>query len=107
MRTPSESTNRSRMVKVCRMSSELADLVRKNVSEDEVVEICRDLVRAPSENPPGDEAAVAKATENWLSALNIGCEFAGPLPGRVSTIGSWGGDPGRTLLFNGHYDVVP
>lgn len=84
----------------------LAELVRKYVSEDEVVEMCRDLVRAPSENPPGNEEAVAKVVETWLATLDLGCEFVTPLPGRVSTVSSWGtGD--RTLLFNGHYDVVP
>src|SRR5947208_17025130 len=98
MRTPSESTNRSGMVKVCHV---LADLIRKYVSEDEVVEICRDLVRAPSENPPGNEEAVAKVTEAWLTTLDLGCEFVAPLPGRVSTLSQWGPTrPGeRALLF--------
>src|SRR5256885_15931912 len=99
MRTPSESTNRSRMVKVCHV---LADLIHKYVSEDEVVEICRDLVRAPSESPPGNEEAVAKVTEAWLTTLDLGCEFVAPLPGRVSTLSSWGSGE-RALLFNGHY----
>jgi succinyl-diaminopimelate desuccinylase len=85
---------------------ELAELVRKYVSEDEVVEICRDLVRAPSENPPGNEEAVAKTAENWLKTLDLGCQFVEPLPGRVSTLSSWGSGE-RALLFNGHYDVVP
>src|SRR5581483_4008439 len=76
------------------------------VSEDEVVEICRDLVRAPSENPPGNEEAVAKVAANWLGTLDLGCEFVTPLPGRVSTLSQWGSGE-RALLFNGHYDVVP
>jgi acetylornithine deacetylase/succinyl-diaminopimelate desuccinylase family protein len=45
--------------------------------------------------------------EAWLTTLDLGCEFVAPLPGRVSTISSWGKTGGRTLLFNGHYDVVP
>ena len=87
----------------------LAETIRKYVSEDEVVEICRDLVRAPSENPPGNEEAVAKVAESWLATMDLGCELVGPLPGRVSTLSQWGPTrPGqRSLLFNGHYDVVP
>jgi succinyl-diaminopimelate desuccinylase len=76
------------------------------VSEEEVVAICADLVRAPSENPPGDETEVAKVAEAWLGKLGLDCEFVESAPARVSTLSSWGsGD--RTLLFNGHYDVVP
>lgn len=89
------------------MSGELAQLVREHVSEDEVVEICRDLVRAPSENPPGNEEAVAQAAEKWLTALDLDYEFVTPLPNRVSTLSTWGDGDGPTLLFNGHYDVVP
>src|SRR5205807_10641472 len=92
------------MVKVCHV---LAEVIRKYVSEDEVVSMCRDLVRAPSENPPGNEEGVAKVAEAWLTTLDLGCDFVAPLPGRVSTISSWGSVGGRTLLFNGHYDVVP
>lgn len=89
------------------MSDELTQLVRGHVSEEEVVQICRDLVRAPSENPPGNEEAVANAAESWLSSLELPCEFVTPLPGRVSTLSAWGESDGPTLLFNGHYDVVP
>ena len=87
-------------------SQDLAELVRAHVSEDEVVEMCRDLVRAPSENPPGNEEAVASVAEKWLGSLDLASEFVAPLPGRVSTVSGWGSGR-RTLLFNGHYDVVP
>jgi succinyl-diaminopimelate desuccinylase len=86
---------------------DLAEHVAEHVAADEVVEILADLVRAPSENPPGDETEVAKAAETWLTRLDLPSEFVTPLPKRTSTISSWGGDTGRTLLFNGHYDVVP
>ena len=87
--------------------SELAGLVREHVSTDEVVEILRDLVRVPSVNPPGDETEIAKVTESWLTRLDLPSSFVTPLPKRTSTISSWGGDDGKTLIFNGHYDVVP
>ena len=87
--------------------SDLAQLIGEHASEDEVVEICRALVRAPSENPPGNEQAVADVSAKLLGDLGLTADFVEPLPGRVSTVSSWGGATGPTLLFNGHYDVVP
>ena len=86
---------------------DVAQLVADHVDAEEVVEICRDLVRAPSENPPGDESQVAQASKRWLEKLGLTAEFVEPLPNRTSTISSWGPPTGKTLLFNGHYDVVP
>ncbi len=88
------------------MSEELARIVSDNVDPDEAVDVLRDLVRAPSENPPGDEREVARVTEQLLAARGLSSEFVEPQPGRVSTISAWG-EGNRTLLFNGHYDVVP
>ncbi|MGH2760925.1 MAG: M20 family metallopeptidase, partial [Actinomycetota bacterium] len=88
------------------MSDELARLVQEHASAEEVVDFCRELVRAPSENPPGDERAVAETSQGLLGRLGLGAELVEPLPGRVSTVSSWG-DGTKTLLFNGHYDVVP
>lgn len=90
------------------MSDDLAHLIAEHVAADEVIELCQDLVRAPSENPPGDEKEVAKVTETWLERLDLPCSFVTPLPARVSTLSEWGSsEDGPTLLFNGHYDVVP
>lgn len=87
--------------------SDLGQIVRDHVATDEVVEICRDLVRSPSVNPPGNESEVAKVAEAWLDRLGLPSQFVAPLPNRTSTISSWGPEGGKTLLFNGHYDVVP
>lgn len=89
------------------MTDDLTRLVAEHVSEEEVVEICRDLVRAPSENPPGNEEEVAVVAERWLKQLGLRAERVQAAPGRVSVVSEWGSDGGRVLLFNGHYDVVP
>lgn len=89
------------------MSEDLKALIDAHVDADEAVEICRELVRVPSENPPGDERAIAETTAGLLSGLGLPARFVEPLPGRVSTLSTWGGGPGPSLLFNGHYDVVP
>jgi succinyl-diaminopimelate desuccinylase len=73
-----------------------------------LLELARELVRVPSENPPGDERAVAAAVRPQLDAL--GCQVAEiePAPGRVSLAATLdSGRPGRTLAVNGHLDVVP
>jgi succinyl-diaminopimelate desuccinylase len=86
--------------------SDLAAAISEHVSEDEVVEMCRALVRAESTNPPGDEREVASVSSKLLTELGLTPEFVEPVPNRVSTIASWGSGA-NTLLFNGHYDVVP
>ncbi len=104
---PQVGTGVSLIANVNTMPAEIAPLVDKYVDADEVVAICQALVRTPSENPPGDERQVARVTQDLLDHLGLECEFVEPLPGRVSTISTWGESTRRTLMFNGHYDVVP
>ncbi|HVL79956.1 MAG TPA: M20 family metallopeptidase [Actinomycetota bacterium] len=89
------------------MPDDLATTIASHVDPEEVVAICRDLVRAPSENPPGDEEEVAAVTERWLSELGLPYSRVESAPGRVNVISSWGSPSGPVLGFNGHYDVVP
>jgi succinyl-diaminopimelate desuccinylase len=73
-----------------------------------LLECARELVRVPSENPPGDERAAAAAIRPHLEAP--GCQVAEvePAPGRVSLVATLdSGRPGPTLAVNGHLDVVP
>src|SRR5207249_3366875 len=62
---------------------DLAALVSENVSEDEVVDMCAQLVRAPSENPPGDEREVAAVAERLLRSLGLDARRVEPAPGRI------------------------
>ena len=39
--------------------------------QDEAVELTRDLVRIPSENPTGTEARVAERLEDYLRRLGL------------------------------------
>lgn len=71
--------------------------------------LCRDLVRTPSENPPGDTTALAAKVEAFLAALPgmqvkrvVAKEYAVNLVGRLAF-----GRPGRRLLMNGHLDTFP
>src|SRR5262245_14346146 len=67
------------------------------------------LVAVPTENPPGrDYDACLDVIASALSGLEIEHERV-----RIATahphaaIFAWVGDPGPTLYFHGHYDVVP
>lgn len=74
-----------------------------------VLEAAEALVARPSENPPGEEAAVAE----WLfdrlesSAVPFEVETTAIEPGRPNVVARIG-DPDRgTVLLTGHTDVVP
>ena len=76
--------------------------------EKELVELARELVRIPSENPPGDEVGVSRKVSEELGALGFEVEYVEPAPKRVNTLGLLkGSGGGRNFLYNGHYDTVP
>jgi succinyl-diaminopimelate desuccinylase len=89
------------------MSDQLT-MLDESLDADELVVCARTLVRAASENPPGDERAVAVAVRPWLDDLGCRVHAVEPAPGRVSLVGVCDSlRPGRTLAVNGHLDVVP
>jgi succinyl-diaminopimelate desuccinylase len=75
--------------------------------ERDVVDLCRRLIRIPSENPPGDMRPVAELVAETLRSWGLEPEWLEPAPGRVNLLASAGADHGATLVFNGHLDVVP
>jgi succinyl-diaminopimelate desuccinylase len=69
-----------------------------------MVEFLADLVRIPSENPPGHAyVECVVRIERELGALGIPSRR---IANDLIVEGSWGGG-GRVLYFSGHYDVVP
>ena len=98
------------------------DAVRGAVGErrDELVALVRELVSHASENPKllTDAAAQARATAAeaacqdamaaQLAALGMDVDRFEALPGRDDVVGRLaGGGGGRSLILNGHVDVVP
>lgn len=74
----------------------------------ELVELTRDMIRTPSENPPGDERAVSGLVSERLESLGFDVELVESELRRVNTLGTLkGAGGGRSFLFNGHYDTVP
>jgi len=76
-----------------------------------VINLTTDLVRIPSvyrENDPnGNETKVAMYVANYLKEKGIETHIEEVVPGRPNVIGIVdSGKPGKTLLFEGHTDVV-
>ncbi len=83
-------------------------LVKIESLENDLIGLTRDLVRIPSENPPGNEEEVAQYVSNQLESIGFKIEFVEPKPKRVNTLGNLEGiGNGSNFLFNGHYDTVP
>ena len=85
-----------------------------NPREDEMAALLAELVRVPTENPPGrNYRACAELLERKLREMGLAFErhdfpaeagvSSEPSPNLLATYG----DGTRTLHFHGHYDVVP
>jgi acetylornithine deacetylase/succinyl-diaminopimelate desuccinylase-like protein len=80
---------------------------------DEVVDICRDLIRIDTSNYGSDEGPGERKAAEYVAGLldEVGIEsrLYESEPGRTSLFARWGGDGTRTdaLLLHGHLDVVP
>ena len=86
---------------------------RTITGEDEVVDLCRDLIRIDSSNygdhsGPGERAAAEYVAEK-LAEVGLEPQIFESHPGRASTVARIAGeDPSRpALLIHGHTDVVP
>ena len=65
------------------------------------------LVRAESENPPGNEAEAGRVARAFCEELGLDIEVHEAEPGRPNVIARWPGGAGPTLGFCSHIDVVP
>ncbi len=75
---------------------------------EKIIQLCQDLVRIPSENPPGDTRNVLRFITGLLDRDGRQYEIVAPVPEWPNLIASFDGDqPGRHLVLNGHMDVFP
>lgn len=83
------------------------DFVNSHASD--LVQCAKDLIAAPSPNPPGDERAAVDVAKRYCETLQLGeIQVLGPRPERpnlICRISS--GLSGRRLLLNGHLDTKP
>jgi succinyl-diaminopimelate desuccinylase len=87
------------------------ETVLERVDRDELIRFTRDLVRIPSVFCPGtregNETRVAQHIAEYLGGNGFDVRLEEVTPGRPNVWALWTGDrPGKTLLFEGHTDVV-
>lgn len=86
------------------LGRKMATTIRKR--RNELYELCRHLIQAKGENPPGDVSDVADVVLQFLKDRGTDCHTFEPVKGHKSVVATVGkGDP--SLLFCGHIDVVP
>jgi succinyl-diaminopimelate desuccinylase len=75
--------------------------------KDQLIKLCSDLVAINSENPPGHMEEITKFIGDYLQTHAIQYEILRPQADRPNIIARIGKPGGKTLLLNGHSDVVP
>jgi acetylornithine deacetylase/succinyl-diaminopimelate desuccinylase family protein len=78
------------------------------IDRQRLLDLASAMVRIPSENPPGNEAAVGDYLVDYFQALGLDPITQEIAPGRPNVLVRLEGqEPGPHLVFNGHTDVVP
>lgn len=81
-------------------------LIQKVNKDGELVELLQNLLKIPSDNPPGDTTALAKYIHDYLKENNIESNIIVTKPGIANVVSSTGeGKP--HLVLNGHLDTFP
>lgn len=81
--------------------------IERFIDRDRLVARLQELVRTPSENPPGEEAEAAAVAERQCRELGLDVSLHEAEPDRPSVVARWEGGAGRTVGFCSHIDVVP
>jgi acetylornithine deacetylase/succinyl-diaminopimelate desuccinylase-like protein len=75
---------------------------------DEVLALCRELIRVDTTNPAGNETLAAEILQDYLSSAGVECQLVAREPGRANLVARLAGvGSGPSLAFVGHTDVVP
>ena len=89
------------------MNTEKEVLAAVEKNKEHLYEILKDLIRFPTENPPGNEAPAQQWFADRLRKANAEVDVFEPMPGRPNVVGILKGTgDGRSVILNGHMDVV-
>jgi acetylornithine deacetylase len=77
------------------------------VDESDLVDLAQRLIRAPGQNPPGEEAATAAELETVCRERGFEVDVTEVAPNRPNLRATLAGGGGPGLLLLGHTDVVP
>ncbi len=82
--------------------------VFKRIDRNEAEELVVQLVRIPSENPPGEEEEIAEFISEKLRDVGLNVEKQYCEPKRPNIVAHLKGEMQKpVLMFNGHMDTVP
>lgn len=83
-------------------------LKRIDNDEKEIISLCSNLVRIPSENPPGDTRKLVEFVASFLKEKGVEPQIYAPQAGMPNIVARvQGKEKGRRLVFNGHLDTYP
>ncbi|MFZ1097759.1 MAG: M20/M25/M40 family metallo-hydrolase [Xanthobacteraceae bacterium] len=91
--------------------SQIRSLLGERIADnaDELIALCRNLVRIPSENPPGDTRRIAEYAAEFLGNIDGAAVEAvvdrEPFVNVTARVKGTSG--GRRVVFNGHLDTFP
>ncbi len=82
--------------------------LRRFIRKKELVDLATRLVQTPTENPPGNEKVAAQFLKPLLSKMGFRIKTVLSPEGRWNIVAEKRWERGgKTLIFNGHLDVVP
>lgn len=109
MEIPDGKGNPQSLISNRKMLSHLEQQVIDHINDDELIRWVQELTQIPSVWRP-QEGVGEEAAARWVEARcrEMGLEtfFEWVQPGRPNVIAVWGGGGGKTLMFEGHTDVV-
>lgn len=76
-------------------------------SGQELLDLAGALIKAPSENPPGDCSQVATVIADHLQRNGVDVHIENAGDGRLTVFAQRDHGEGKRLVFSGHHDVVP
>jgi len=76
-------------------------------SRDEVTELCSELVKIPTPNPPGETGRCVSFIEEYFKKHGVPTEKFQRAEAKTSIVARIRGDSSHTILWLGHIDVVP
>jgi len=87
------------------IKEKLWTIVDKN--QDKLLSLCSDLIKTPSENPGGNIENIVSVICRYFDESDINYKIIRGKEDCPNIIVEMGNDKGKTVLLNGHCDVVP
>ena len=89
------------------MGEEAVQEISQGINPEETRRLLTGLIRSKSLNPPGDVRECAAIIADALAARGLPAEIIEDKPGVANVVSHLNGErSGRTLIWNGHFDVV-